>query len=186
MNITELPDELLEKIFLDVSNSGGYLRKLTETCKKFNSIIGSSVKLMKRMFVKWDVTETKDVDILFTSKRSYRCISVDNWSNNRTDKHFDPFLLYFIHKQKSSIDTIEIRNEEYLLSELETLFKIVGSNLKSICLQDINCINDKEISTMNFPKLSSVKVIQLIDGNFDLYCHLFKEANNVEVSNKYA
>lgn len=133
---------------------------------------------MKRMFVNWDATETKDVDILFTSKRSYRCINVDNWSNKRADKHFDPLLLCFIYKQKSSIDTIEIRNEEYLLSELECLFQIVRSNLKSFFLYNINYINNKEISTMIFPKL---KVIKTCAGSFDLYYHLFKEAKNIEV-----
>ena len=183
MNITELPDEILEKIFLDVSNSGGYLKKLTESCKKFNSLIGSSVKLMERMILNWDVAGTKNVDILFTSKRNYRCIKVDNLSYKRADKRFDPLLLYFIQNQKSSIDTIQIRNEEYLLSELETLFKIVESNLKSISLDNIKCINDKEISTMNFPKL---KVLSTFSGSFDLYCHIFKEANNIEVSDKYA
>jgi hypothetical protein len=188
MKITEFPEEILENIFLKVSNSGGSLIQLSETCHKFNDIIGSSAKLMDRIKVNWNAKGNKEEnkEALLISKRKYRWITTDDWTEKRTDQCFDPLLLCFLTKQKASIDTIEIINEVdsigYLMSELEMLFKIVGPNLKSIMLAFIRCINDKETNSINFPKL---KTIEIHDGTFDGYFNLFGGADNVEVSNKY-
>jgi hypothetical protein len=188
MKITEFPAEILENIFLKVSNSGGSLIQLSETCNRFNDIIGSSAELMDRIKVNWNPPRMKEEnkEVLLISKRKYRCITTNDWTEKRTDQCLDPLLLCFLTKQKASIDTIEIRNEAnseaYLISELEMLLKIVGENLKSIYLVFIRCINDKETSSMNFPKLKTIKIY---GGRFDGYFHLFGGADNVEVGNKH-
>ena len=80
INVMDLPDEILEKIFLDATGS---LKSLMGVCKRFNRIVNSSIKLMDKLSVKWNERKLKDIDVLLASQRNYRNIIIKNYKSPR-------------------------------------------------------------------------------------------------------
>ena len=150
----ELPVEILEKIFVDVSNTGGSLKNLTEVCKCFNHLISSSPKLMKNLSVKWMENNIKNAEVLLATCRNYETITISDMRKKR----FNPMLMQFVMNQSKTINTIELRFCDVLTSEYEKLLNIVGPHVTKIVIFCVGCRIDNQMNIIKFPKLKYVKI----------------------------
>jgi len=176
MIITDLPLEVLEKIFLNVYASGGSLKKLTEVCKLFNKLMSSNNKLMDKISVNWMQENLNDVDALLASERNYQRIVI----NGLRKEHLNSKLMQFLINKKSTINSLKIIFCEILTSEFEKILNIVGPKLTRIAIIWVDCKVDKEIRII---KLSQLKYVKIFGENYQAL-NLFRGAENVVVSNK--
>jgi len=175
--IIDLPEDVLEKIFLYVQNVE--IKKITEVCKLFNSTVGSSIKLMDKINLTWDEKNLCNTDVLMSSNRKYRQIRILNGRELLSNK-----LVKFLTKH-TFIHAVELSKCQYLASELEKLLE-----KKRKALQTLKIIYsvptseyDKNLIEMRFPKLKNLE-INLCEKNDKLFI-IFKKKRRLEVSNRH-
>ena len=172
-NIVDLPEDVLEKIFLYVENVE--IKKITEVCKLFNSTVGSSIKLMDKINLTWNEKNLCNTDVLMSSNRKYRQIRILNGRELLSNK-----LLKFLTKQ-TFIHAVELSKCQYLASELEKLLEKMRVALQTLKIIYSVPTNDKDLKEMRFPKLKNLE-ISLCERNDKLFI-IFKKKRMLEVSN---
>lgn len=179
LTITDLPEEIIEKIFSEFQClfDDDILVHLTTCCKLFNAVIGSSPKLMDSFTLFWgDQTEQEKKELTKTT-RKYRRISISEASG------FEPSLLTFVSKNASTLTHLHLYECYVKASDLEALLSAVSGRLEDISFCDYEFTCDTDAKPIEFPKL---KEIDLMYGKKDSDSVLFeflKGARKVKVRN---
>ena len=175
INITDFPEEIIEKIFFDVHNTGGSLKTLTEVCKSFNRVIFSRTKFMSKFSAIWNCNQTS-VKPLLASTRKYQQIKIVNSDDVMSDD-----LMQFLKKQNNSLISLVVISCEVGISELMKIFKAVN-NIREICIRYARVYGDKLPKPLNLLMLNKITLINIEGHGATYLLNLFEDATNVEVS----
>jgi hypothetical protein len=162
-------------------NNTSDLKVLTETCKRFEYIIGSRKSLMLSLPVNWNrqTYKRREVHVLTESIRRYRTLNI---------RHFRPIALNsnldkFVTKKFSSLSDISIHSCAFKISELLKMLDMVAMNLKSFKLQNTKVENDLEPYAIRFAKLSDLSLIKKFGNQKWIpILTLFEACTTIEVS----
>jgi len=176
INITDFPEEILEKIFLDLYNSGGSLKSLTEVCKRFNHVICTRTKFMSKFYGNWN-NGWYIFDVLLSSNRKYQEIKISDSYDIFSDD-----LLQFLKIQKSIGSFVLFHCKAYV-PELMKILKAV-KNIREIRIDSIELFNDQKLQSLNLPMLKKITLCNNEDKILTTLLNIFQDANNVEVSKR--
>jgi len=175
INITDFPEEILEKIFLDLYNSGGSLKSLTEVCKRFNRVICTRPKFMSKFVLNWK-WHGSIVEALLASNRKYHKIKISD-----SYDVLDDDLLQFLKIQNKSISSIILFHCEVDVSELIKIFNTV-KNVREIRLDSVYLFKDQKLQSLNLPMLKKITLCNNEDKVLTNLLKIFQGSKNVEVS----
>lgn len=179
-SIIDLPEEILEKIFLLIprSNACPYkmfkkISNLTEVCQKFKRVVETSSSLMSLLYVEFDDDKRKHTHKMLKSQRQYKNISIKGYKN--ITHAIINFIIY-----RSSITNISICCCSIKTSDLNLIIRCVSRNLETLYIKNMTLINDTSAEIVNLPNL---KHFSLHDNNSDhvinYMLNLLKSANNI-------
>jgi len=173
--ITDFPEEILEKIFLDLYNSGGLLKSLTEVCKRFNHVICSRTKFMSKFVA---ICNKSSIEALLASNRKYHEIKIAYSRHVATTK-----LIKFLKIQNKSLTSI-VFHCDIGISKLEKILEAI-KNIREIRIENSRIISDQWWSTsLNWPMLKKLTLYNIEDNGVTPLLNIFQGATNVEVSKR--
>jgi len=170
INITDLHEEILEKIFLYTSSDK--IKELTEVCTKFNDVIGSSARLMDKFVVNWNEVKFKDIQPLLASKRKYRNVQIDEIGVNQDLVHF-----LNIH----NLTKLTLHHSTLSIYDCELILKIVRENIVDLKFYEVKIWGEKETAPINFPNIDTIFLNAVKSDKMSLIFNFFKGAK-VDVS----
>jgi hypothetical protein len=169
VNLSDLHEEILEKIFLYADK----IKELTEVCKKFNDVIGSSALLMDKLVVNWKEVKFNDVKPLLESKRKYRNIRIEEIGLKMDLVNFLKF---------HNLTELSLVNSSLSIFDCELIFKIIKENIVDLKLYDVKIWGEKETVPIDFPKLDTLYLSVVKSDKMSLIFNFFKGAD-IDVSN---
>lgn len=168
LNLLDLPNEILVEIFRNLRTHE--LLKLTETCKKFNSLVGTTKILIKKVPLQISCRNFKNPLFIEKSSRKYQKINIKYFRDENfaqvlqlitsifnscvnkikfTRSDFSVRILLDILKVTKNLKLLEldqtlIRNYENLTVDNVTNLKITNCNreiLKTVNFSNLECLN---------------------------------------------
>ncbi|KAG5677597.1 hypothetical protein PVAND_007343 [Polypedilum vanderplanki] len=164
MNICDLPDHILEKIFLEIDYDEIF--DLTSVCSRFNEVISSSYQLMSSFTVQWKKSMSKQVDLrpLLSSERKYQRIQIEDIVGIK------PNLDKFITKHANTLSEVNLFECSFKSSEISAALEVLKDNLHLIGMCEVNFEVDSKIVPIQFKKLNYMEIMY---GYGDGYCSIF-------------
>jgi len=178
INITDFPEEIIEKIFLDLNNTGGLLKPLTEVCKKFNHVICSRSKFLSKFTAIW-YCKTTSVEALSTSTRKYQKIKIVNSVDVMSDE-----LMQFLESQNKSVISLVVSSCEIRISEWMKIFNEV-KNIKQLYIYNSRVDGDQLPKALNLQMLRKISLSNIKGDGVIYLLNLLKGAKNVQVRKSF-